>query len=533
MELERLSSEVRPRQSWEAIDLGFRQVQAWWWPVQRAWLMTALPVFIVLNALLWRYPDWAMLLFWWLKPLFERAPLEVLAQAQFGHVPSLGELRRRAASLSLRQALPALTLRRLSLSRSFKTPVMLLEGLSGTARRQRLAVLARGADRSGAQWLTAACAHIEVITYSAGMALVIALTPQTSGIDWLGQFAQPQNGLMHLSNVVAFLAIALVAPFYVGGGFALYLNRRTELEGWDIELAFRRLKRRLSAGLVSALVLTLSLGLGGWSHQARAETPALKAQNDAGPPPAADPEEDGRSQRARELQAKLDQAFPPDADQLQARQDAQAVMAGPAFHQMESEGHWRLKSHLDWPKKTAQQKNRWGFLDWLGSAGGALAGLVKVLLWTAVLLLGLWLALRLPAVARHLPRWTSRRQQTTPPPNAVAGLDIRPESLPQDVAGTALALLEAGDRRGALGLLYRAGLAALVHRFGLALRASHTEGEVLGQLTGNRLPDPAERYFRELTLAWQCLAYAHREPEPVRLSELCRQWREHFGEVAA
>jgi hypothetical protein len=40
-------------------------------------------------------------------------------------------------------------------------------------------------------------------------------------------------------------AIAIVEPFYVAAGFALYLNRRTLLEGWDLELAFRRLAARL------------------------------------------------------------------------------------------------------------------------------------------------------------------------------------------------------------------------------------------------------------------------------------------------
>ena len=30
----------------------------------------------------------------------------------------------------------------------------------------------------------------------------------------------------------------------VAGGFGLYLNRRTELEAWDIEITFRRMARR-------------------------------------------------------------------------------------------------------------------------------------------------------------------------------------------------------------------------------------------------------------------------------------------------
>ena len=39
-------------------------------------------------------------------------------------------------------------------------------------------------------------------------------------------------------------AICVVEPLYVAGGFGLYLNRRTELEAWDIEIAFRRIDRQ-------------------------------------------------------------------------------------------------------------------------------------------------------------------------------------------------------------------------------------------------------------------------------------------------
>jgi hypothetical protein len=36
------------------------------------------------------------------------------------------------------------------------------------------------------------------------------------------------------------LAVFFVEPFYVAAGFAMYLNRRAELEAWDIEQEFRR-----------------------------------------------------------------------------------------------------------------------------------------------------------------------------------------------------------------------------------------------------------------------------------------------------
>ena len=36
------------------------------------------------------------------------------------------------------------------------------------------------------------------------------------------------------------MAVLFLEPFYVAAGFAMYLNRRAELEAWDIEQEFRR-----------------------------------------------------------------------------------------------------------------------------------------------------------------------------------------------------------------------------------------------------------------------------------------------------
>jgi len=41
-------------------------------------------------------------------------------------------------------------------------------------------------------------------------------------------------------SVAYAVTIGFVEPFYVAAGFALYLNRRAELEAWDIEQEFRR-----------------------------------------------------------------------------------------------------------------------------------------------------------------------------------------------------------------------------------------------------------------------------------------------------
>jgi hypothetical protein len=44
-----------------------------------------------------------------------------------------------------------------------------------------------------------------------------------------------------LYTTVAYAAtVAFLEPFYVAAGFGMYLNRRVELEAWDVEQELRR-----------------------------------------------------------------------------------------------------------------------------------------------------------------------------------------------------------------------------------------------------------------------------------------------------
>jgi hypothetical protein len=63
-------------------------------------------------------------------------------------------------------------------------------------------------------------------------------------------------------NLACWLASVLIGPFFVGAGFGLYLNRRTQMEAWDVEIALRRLRDRLlPAASTLALLLCLALPL--------------------------------------------------------------------------------------------------------------------------------------------------------------------------------------------------------------------------------------------------------------------------------
>ena len=51
--------------------------------------------------------------------------------------------------------------------------------------------------------------------------------------------ADPASATLWVTYLPWVLALALLEPFYVAAGFGMYLNRRVELEAWDIEQDLR------------------------------------------------------------------------------------------------------------------------------------------------------------------------------------------------------------------------------------------------------------------------------------------------------
>ncbi len=288
-----------------------------------AWALVSLPVFALLSLLLWDHPSIALLLFWWLKPAFERLPLYILSRALFGDTPSLKQALKAWPRLLKPQLLASLSWRRLSLSRSFTLPVQQLEGLDGLARQQRLRVLLPQSLRA-ARWLTLIGVHLEYVLWIGLMALFYLLLPRQIDIDWHWQkllFAAQHEWLWleHLSNAFYALILILWEPVYIACGFSLYLNRRTVLEAWDIELVFRQLRQRLLP-VVAALLLGVGLLSMPFAQ------PVMAAE-----PPAPD--------TPRLLKQPLTS---------QASKDAiKALLQAPPFKNPETVTRWRLGEPLD------------------------------------------------------------------------------------------------------------------------------------------------------------------------------------------
>jgi hypothetical protein len=100
-------------------------------------------------------------------------------------------------------------------------------------------------------------------------------------------------------------------------------------------------------------------------------------------------------------------------------------------------------------------------------------------------------------------------------------MDLAPEKLPPDIAAAAAALAREGRLREALGLLYRGALSELVHKRGVRLLASHTEGEAV------RLAELP--YFSTLVDAWQRCAYARRMPASDEVEQLAAGYGKAFA----
>ena len=239
MRVDATGVQLRPRPMYEAADLGVRLVQAH----AAALLRCALPVYAVLALLALALQPLAVwlpsLALWWAKPWLDRTLLFVLSRALFRQDTRFADLWAARRAVFGHGLLSSLTLRRLSPWRSFTQPALQLEGLQGAPLRKRLAQL-----RNGHQGVALAISygvwHLEAALAVGLPALVFWLVPggeMSNAVRWIAGAGEAWT--YGVFNAAYALAIAIVEPFYVGAGFAMYLNRRVELEAWDVEQALR------------------------------------------------------------------------------------------------------------------------------------------------------------------------------------------------------------------------------------------------------------------------------------------------------
>jgi len=155
-----------------------------------------------------------------------------------------------------------------------------------------------------------------------------------------------------------------------------------------------------------------------------------------------------------------------------------------------------------------------------------IVGLFEYLGQTASVLL--WVAGAFSSALAVLWAYRTYRARSPQPVSAAApavtrvgDMDISPDSLPADIGAAALALAEAGRTREALSLLYRGALSRAVHRFGVVIGESYTEGEAL-RAAGLRLDAARLSYFADLVGIWRRSGYAGEALPNAPVRHLCR-----------
>lgn len=538
MRIDRLDVVLRARSGWEAMELGSalsrRHARAVW----GSWLLASAPLFVVFNALGWWLDafGWAWLAMWWCKPLFERAPLYVLSRGIFGEpVGTLAALRaqRRWGNTGF---WGYLGWRRFSVLRSLCLPVNLLEGNAPAQRGARRRAVAAGAAGAAAV-LTVACMAFEAVLVSGAIGAVFMFMPLElmseswrAAWDMIGQDtpAWAQLGF----NLACWLASVLIGPFYVGAGFGLYLNRRTQMEAWDVEIALRRLRERLlPAASTLALLLCLALPL------ACAPAHAQDAQTVAAQPDDAEANDDSAEEPAT---AENDPANTPTVifgaapvDTAGFRQAVNRAYEDPLQRPTRQVTRWKPIEQAEDKKKeektlqrersdTGERGNRKAGIAWLARlAEWGLWGLLGVLLLVLLLTARLWL----PWL-----RGSGRRKAEAAPQVVEEQVEL-PVVLPPDVATQAGLLWDQGRPRQALALLYRASVRTVGERSGIALPPGATEAQCLR--ASRRMPDATDRdLFARIVRMWQYAAYGGRLPSRADFDALADTLRQQYRWLA-
>jgi hypothetical protein len=240
VKIDSLALQMRPRAPHEAADLGVRLCQAHAREVYRCHLAVAIPVALLALSLFEVRPWLPAVAMWVAKPWLNRTVLFVLARAAFGQQTRLADLWRGQRQAWWNRFFLTWTWLRLSPWRSFSLPIYQLEGHSFFQVGRRVRQLRR--RYSGAVLMVTLSFSLAQIGVAAALlSLVFWFAPPGTGFDFDSLMAgEAAVAAQWLASVAYLLAVLMVEPFYTAAGFGMYLNRRAELEAWDIEQEFRR-----------------------------------------------------------------------------------------------------------------------------------------------------------------------------------------------------------------------------------------------------------------------------------------------------
>ncbi len=508
MNLENVTVELRPRSEWEAVELGARMVRRDAGSIYRAWFTLTLPAILLVALLTW-FTEWgglAVFLYWWLEPVTDGPILRIISRHLFGEKPDASTALRSTFSTAWRNKLFWLTPYRLHFARSAMLPITQLEGLTGGRRRARAKTIGSRIFSHGTG-VTAAYQHLFLSLYTGAILFVFMFMPESfraeHGGDWLESFYSPASRVTELINLFLFyMAQSLLHPWFVGAGFGLYINCRTQLEAWDIEVAFRRMVQR------RALATVLLVGL--LATFAAVPSPAM-AQDEAAE--ESDPGFSGYWEED-EVDDALERIY--------------------AIDELDTMETFIENRRIESPEPDEEEDASSGpILDGLSRFLDGLSTVLAVVFEFAIWLVAAALIVIAFLTREHwLPYLTSVTEGTTFKPRVVlADGEVSAEDLPDDLPAEVLSLWRDGRKREALALLYRGTVFAAVHRYEIRLPDSATEQACLQEVR-RHADDAGHVFFRRVVTAWMLCAYASRVVDESALEALANEWPRHFGEPA-
>ena len=468
---------LRHRTNFEAIGAGALLARKFWLELLAGWLVVAVPVFIVV----WFIPNlfWSIVLLWFFKPLYERIPLRFIASKLFDQQASARQTLR---TIFMGDTWLWLSLFRFFPGRSTHTPIAALENTESAPIRvdQRRRLIR---DRIIGYYLILHLLmffmEISLVVFFIAIidwvwSIIFSITPELPTINQQVLLEITSSGGGQLLKTLVFISFAVLAPFYICCGFAIYLNKRIELEGWDIDLGFRRLIGRISMVLIVS-VLFLTTG------------------------------EQSFAQVQPEITAGAQELHETVGNEIEKIYHEKVVTIRKQRQLREQE------TQDDVPVSNS-------------GLGSLLAKIVQLLIISAIIALIVFLLWQLRKL--DFSRFKLRKRDRGTPHTRIVEDIYQKLELPENIVASSREAWESGDYREAVSLLYRGALYCLVARFDCPINLSHTEASCM-QLVGQNVPGVLSA-FTSITECWQLVAYAHKTIEAPTYNDLVRTYETSF-----
>ena len=575
MQLNKLVLDISPKTSWQCFDLGCRVAVANYKVLIGYWITLTLPIFALL---IFMSIEWGLILFWLLKPWYERGLLYILSRTVFGGKVSVKQTLLALPSQIKPLWFSSVTYRRLAPSRSFDMAVTQLEKLSGERRSKRLRVLHKSADNN-TTWWTLCCVHWESFLALALITLVQILLPGDLDLSLIVERLSIADTFGNYTVVACgYLSIALVAPFYVAGGFVAYLNRRVILEGWDIEIGFTKWRNnylekaskkgfsgqsnfnkeknsRPATDLLSTdkvdddpvQDIESKKAKGDQSKQRKLDTSStnnhliiaflllIGGQFLIGEPaysqtisPAddkANPEQIAAQQTPdRETTLTIDKEDEITEDPFQAEKqkvtdNLEKILDEPPFAQRETVTRYRWKTSKDKTKESASDN---AFLVFIAAF---MAGSFAIVLWILFIAVFAYLFYRNWGNISAFFQAETSSVGSAPIPSFIS--TVFKEALPDDILLEVQGAIDQQNFRRALSILLRASFTYLSKEQHIRITKSMTEKECLREIKQS-CPEQVFLYMQNLLNQWMKMAWAHQLPSAEILGVLLQGYNENF-----